>query len=195
MRAPVICVLFSTLPAFAVDTQSSNSITVILDFEGQHPNRAIQVMERETERILKDSDLHLDWILREDAVAKTFADLVVLRFKGDCGLQPSSGEKADVGTLAFTYTTDGVVQPFSQVSCDKIGAFLLSGRKSGSYADPEKVMGVALGRVVAHELVHMLLGSEEHADTGVFKPGLTVDQLVSGELQLDEGDADRLRGH
>jgi hypothetical protein len=70
-------------------------------------------MERETERILKDSDVHLNWILREDAVAKEFSDLVVLRFKGDCGLQPSSGKQADVGTLAFTYTTDGVVQPFS----------------------------------------------------------------------------------
>jgi hypothetical protein len=197
MRASVICVLFSMLSAFAADTRSPTAVTVILDFEGQHPSRAIRLMERETERILKDSDLHLDWVLREDAVSKAFPDLVVLRFKGNCGLEPSIREPEDVGVLAFTYTTDGVVQPFSQVACDKIGAFLLSGRRKGSsYTDPEKVMGVALGRVVAHELVHMLLGSGTHAETGVFKPGLTVEQLVSGELELDEGDVDRLRaGH
>jgi hypothetical protein len=193
MRASVICVLFSMLPAFAADTHPPSAVTVILEFEGQHPSRAIRLMELEAERILKDSGLHLDWILREDAVSKAFSDLVVLRFKGNCGLQPSVPEQEDVGTLAFTYTTDGVVQPFSQVACDKIGAFLLSGRRNGSYTDPEKVMGVALGRVVAHELVHMLLGSGTHADTGVFKPGLTVEQLVSGELLLDEDDVDRLR--
>jgi hypothetical protein len=194
MRACIICALFAMLPAFAADTRSPTSIAIILDFEGQHPDRTMQFMESETERILEDSDLHLDWILREDAVTKSFPDLVVLRFKGDCGLRPIAKAPKAVGSLAFTYTTDGVVQPFSQVSCDKVGAFLLSGRKRGSYKDPEKVMGVALGRVVAHELVHMLLGSGEHAETGVFKPGLTVDQLVSGELQLDEDDVDRLRG-
>jgi len=192
MRACITCALFSLLPAFAADTKSPD-VTVILDFEGQHSSRAIQIMERETERILKDSDLHLGWILKDDAVSKSFSDLVVLKFKGDCLLQPGSSASEELGSLAFTYEIDGVVQPFGRVSCDKIGAFLLSGLKGGAYLDPDKVMGVALGRVVAHELVHMLLGSDEHAESGVFKPGLTVEQLVTADLQLDEDDADRLR--
>jgi hypothetical protein len=195
MRGVLVCFLFSMLPALAADTKSPD-ITVILDFEGQHSSRAIQIMERETERILKDSDLHLGWVLSDDAVSKSFSELVVLKFKGDCLLQPGSRPSEESGSLAFTYKTDGVVQPFSRVSCDTIGAFLLSGLKSRAYADPDKVMGVALGRVVAHELVHMLLGSGEHAESGVFKPGLTVEQLVTSDLQLDEDDVDRLRaGH
>jgi hypothetical protein len=195
MRGAVVFLLFSTLPAFAADTNSSGT-TVILDFEGQHSSRAIQIMEREAERILKNSDLHLGWELSEEAATKSFSDLVVLKFKGNCLLPPGSRAPEELGSLAFTYKTDGVVQPFSKVSCDKIGAFLVTGLKSGAYADPEKVMGVALGRVVAHELVHMLLGSGEHAESGVFKPGLTVEQLVAGDLQLDENDVDRLRaGH
>jgi hypothetical protein len=195
MRGAVICLLLAMLPALAADTKSS-AVTVILNFEGQHPNRAIRIMEREAEKILKDSDLHLDWVMREDATQKSFQDLVVLRFKGDCGLPSNTRPLEAVGTLAFTYETDGVVQPFSEVSCDKVGSFLLSGLKNRVYTDPEKLMGVALGRVVAHELVHMLLGSGKHSDSGVFKPSLTVEQLVSAELPLDEGDADRLRaGH
>jgi hypothetical protein len=150
-------------------------------------------MEREAEGILKDSGLRLDWEMRNEAAAKTFPNLVMVRFKGNCGVQATTRNPGELGTLGFTYTSEGVVQPFSEVSCNTIGAFLLSGLKSSANQDPEKMMGVAMGRVVAHELVHMLLGSEKHAESGVFQPGLTVEQLVSGELQLDDDDADRLR--
>jgi hypothetical protein len=192
MRGAVSCLLFSMLPVFAGDLASS-SVTVVLDFEGQHSTRALQTMERETEGILKGSGLRFDWKMRDEAAAKTFANLVIVRFKGNCGPQAPTQNSGGLGTLAFTYASDGVVQPFSEVSCDKIGAFLLSGLKSRENTDPEKTMGIALGRVLAHELVHMLLGSETHGDSGVFKSGLTVQQLVSGELQLDDEDADRLR--
>jgi hypothetical protein len=171
---------------------ASPDITVILEFDGPRNGRSIQIMERETEAILKGSGLHLDWKLREEAAEKSFPDLVVLRFKGNCVLRGAASVPEAFGTLAFTYKTDGVIQPFSEISCGKIGAFLLS-EGSSAYKDPERVMGVALGRVVAHELVHMFLGSENHAKDGVFKPSLTLQQLVSEDLQLDEGDLDRLR--
>jgi hypothetical protein len=183
------------LPALAGDGIVS-PITIVLDFAGPHDVRSTQIMERETEAILKDSGLRLEWKLREEAAQKSFSDLVVLRFKGSCVLQDASpAPSREFGSLAFTYTTDGVVQPFGEVSCDTIGAFLLSEGERSAHEDPQHAMGVALGRVVAHELVHMLLGSEKHAEAGVFKPGLTAEQLVSGELQLDEGDLDRLRAH
>ncbi len=150
-------------------------------------------MERETDGILKDSGLSIDWRLQDEAVAKSFSNLVIVRFKGNCSPQAAAQKPGELGDLAFTYTSNGVVQPFSEVFCDKVGAFLLSGRLSTENKDRDKTMGVALGRVVAHELVHMLLGSEKHAESGVFKPGLTVEQLVSGELQLDASDTDRLR--
>jgi hypothetical protein len=195
MRGAVSCFLLSTLPALAAGVNASG-VTVVLDFEVKNSSRALQIMEREAESVLKDSRLRFDWIMRDEAVGKTFPNLVIVRFKGDCSLQAAKPVQGELGTLAFTYISDGVVQPFSDVACDKVGAFVLSSPKTGANKDPDQMMGVALGRVVAHELVHMVLGSDSHAKGGVFKPGLTVQQLVTGELPLDDDDSDRLRvGH
>jgi hypothetical protein len=195
MRGAVSCLLFSMLPALAAGANPSDAtvVTVVLDFEKPFSNRALLTMKRETAAVLKESGLRFDWEMRDEAAAKTFPNLVIVRFKGNCGPEAAAQNPGDLGILGFTYTSDGVVQPFSEVACDKIGAFLFSGLKSSANQDPETMMGIAMGRVVAHELTHMLLGSEKHSESGVFKPGLTVQQLVSGELQLDDDDADRLR--
>ena len=54
-------------------------------------------------------------------------------------------------------------------------------------------MGRALGRVVAHELVHMLTRSDDHAREGVQKAALSGRQLIAASLPLDAFDAGRLK--
>jgi hypothetical protein len=97
------------------------------------------------------------------------------------------------GPLASTYETDGQVQPFSEVSCDRVSSFVRAGINTRDLKKADMLIGKALGRVVAHELVHMLTGAKDHSHEGVFKPGLTVEQLVAGELPLSAGDIERLR--
>jgi hypothetical protein len=54
------------------------------------------------------------------------------------------------------------------------------------------LVGRALGRVVAHELVHMLTKSGQHAHEGVQKAALSGRQLISASLPLSAMDIDRL---
>jgi hypothetical protein len=56
-------------------------------------------------------------------------------------------------------------------------------------------LGRALGRVLAHEVVHMLSKSALHGQRGVTKKALSGTQLLAPELLLDREDVDRLRGH
>ena len=63
----------------------------------------------------------------------------------------------------------------------------------GDYAKGDVLVGRALGRVVAHELVHMLTKSETHAKEGVEKAALSGRQLIAASLPLSEFDLDRLR--
>jgi hypothetical protein len=187
------CLMFAALPVFgAVKT---TNLTIVFDFNGPHSAQSVDAMKRETQGILKDARVHLDWIAREDAVNNSFADLVVVRFKGTCELPPPPlyDELGEIGPLASTFETDGQVQPFSEVSCDRVGAFVRSGLRGRDFQKADLLIGRALGRVVAHELVHMLTGAKEHSHEGVFKPGLTVEQLVAGELPLSPGDIERLR--
>jgi hypothetical protein len=188
------CLLFAG--AFpAPGAVKTTNLTIVFDFNGPHSVQSVEAMKRETQGILKNAGVHLDWKSRDEAVNSSFADLVVVRFKGACQLPPPPlyDELGEIGPLASTYETDGQVQPFSEVSCDRVGAFVRSGMHGSDYQRADLLIGRALGRVVAHELVHMLTGARDHSHEGVFKPSLTVQQLVAGELPLSPGDIERLR--
>jgi hypothetical protein len=51
--------------------------------------------------------------------------------------------------------------------------------------ESQRLVGVALGRVVAHELVHALAPAVEHAGGGLMRPRLHAVQLVRGRPALD----------
>jgi hypothetical protein len=55
------------------------------------------------------------------------------------------------------------------------------------------LLGRALGRVVAHELVHMLTKSKQHGRDGVEKAALSARQLIAESLPLSIFDIDRLQ--
>jgi hypothetical protein len=61
------------------------------------------------------------------------------------------------------------------------------------YSRADLLIGRALGRVVAHELVHMLTKSGVHGTEGVEKPALSGKQLIAGVLPLSVFDIDRLK--
>jgi hypothetical protein len=63
----------------------------------------------------------------------------------------------------------------------------------GDFARKDELLGRALGRVLAHELVHMLTKSGEHSREGVQRPALSGKQLIADSLPLSAFDIDRLR--
>ncbi len=187
------CLMLAGLPAFAAANKSN--LTIVLDFRGPYSPASIAAMKQETQGILKSAGLRLDWKSSDEAAASTFSDLVVVRFNGACEMPPPPlyDELGEIGPLGSTYETDGRVQPFTEIACDRIGAFVRSGLHGGNPKKADQLIGKALGRVVAHELVHMLTGEKNHSHEGVFEPRLTVEQLVAGELPLSPADIERLR--
>lgn len=187
------CLLIAALPAFAASKKPD--LTVVLDFRGPYSPASIEAMKQETQGILKSAGVHLDWKSRDEASGASFADLVVVRFNGACEMPPPPlyDELGEIGPLGSTYETDGQVQPFTDIACDRVGAFVRSELRHENPRKADQLIGKALGRVVAHELVHMLTGAKNHSHEGVFKPGLTVEQLVAGELPLSPADIERLR--
>ena len=87
---------------------------------------------------------------------KRSSDLVLVRFTGKCVLEPVGYLYDERGPMAFTYSTDGVVQPFSEVACDKVTSVVRSAMSGGDFANADVLLGRALGRVLAHEVVHIL---------------------------------------
>src|ERR1700722_8759010 len=100
-------------------------VTIVLDFKGVHSPYSDREMQRETQGIIKDSGVRLAWRSVNEALRNFYSDLVVIRFNGACivGADPNIyDELGPPGPLAFTYTTNGEIQPFSEVACGRVAA-------------------------------------------------------------------------
>jgi hypothetical protein len=188
MRPVWICAFacFFVLSAFG------EGITIVLDFQGPRSEQSVAEMKREFAGIMKDSTLRFDFRWRSQASQEALTDLVLVRFTGKCVLEPVGYLYDERGPMAFTYSTDGIVQPFSEVACDKVTSAVRSAMAGSDFADADVLLGRALGRVLAHEVVHMLSKSGAHGRTGVAKTALSGSQLIAPELRLGPEDVERI---
>ena len=168
-------------------------VTVVLDIKGQFPAGAMRQMEQETDQILSPTGIRLEWRMLSEASSGNFKDLVVLTFNGSCALDSAPAVHNEPGAYAFTRSADGEVQPFGEVDCDRVMNSVKSASSGEDRSNPDLLIGRALGRVVAHELVHMLTKSSEHGHEGVEKAALSGRQLISASLPLGSTEFDRLK--
>ena len=157
----------------------SADFTMVLDFDGPHSNRSVGEMKREFEGILKDSGNSFSWRTRGEVAGHEFSNLVVVRFKGKCVLGPAGYLYDERGPLAFTRSTDGNLQPFSEVECDQVTTAMRGAMFGGDYAKADLLLGRALGRVLAHEFIHFLRNSNRHDRAGVEKESLSPVELIA----------------
>jgi len=173
----VIVVL--TLSAAAVAGTPVEKLTIVLEFQDGYSPQSVSTMKREVEKTFQEAHLRIDWMSRDQVAGGVFGDLAVFRFRGKCLFQPGIAAAREPAALAVTHVSDGVVLPFSDVACDRIASLvwpLLSGTKA---ARGDTLFGRALGRVVAHELAHILSRSVAHGTTGLVEPALSAGQLTS----------------
>jgi hypothetical protein len=188
-----LALLLGSAVLYGAEKASSPVLTVILDFKGSHSPNSLKEMERESGQILKATGLQLEWRMLGKDPSASYSDLVVMTFNGACEYQPAAPRYDELGPLAITRTTNGEVQPFGEVDCSRV-VNAASGAMSGSdYNRADLLIGRAMGRVVAHELVHMLTKSRVHGTEGVEKPALSGKQLIAASLPLSAFDIDRLK--
>ena len=177
----------------AVAPVFGEGITIVLDFQGPRSEPSVAEMKREFTGIMKDTSVRFDFRWRSEASQEALSELVLVRFTGKCVLDPVGYLYDERGPMAFTYSTDGVVQPFSEVACDKVTSAVRSAMSGGDFANADVLLGRALGRVLAHEVVHMLSKSGAHGRTGVARKALSGNQLIAPELRLEPEDLERLQ--
>ncbi len=189
---PALLIGFALTCVGAAGVKPPSDVTVILDVKGPYSEQAFGEMRREASQIIRASGLRLAWRMRSEPFTDSVDDLVVMTFKGSCTFDPAPPIYDELGPLAITHTTNGEVQPFGEVNCDRVVNSVRSAMFGGDYAKADMLIGRALGRVVAHELVHMLTKSGQHAHEGVQKAALSGRQLIAASLPLSAMDVDRL---
>jgi hypothetical protein len=168
----------------------SAPIAVFMDFQSHPSPETVAQMQREIAAIMKPTGLAFDWrSIKDVRSGESFRELVVVKFKGRCETTgPSYDELGPLGKgrpLAYTRISDGHVLPFSDVECDTIRSYI------GAKRDAD--LGTALGRVVAHELYHMLVRTTAHSETGVERAFHTRKDLTAEQFHFSPRESETLR--
>lgn len=170
-----------------LSAESANRLTLILQFENQPSGVSLQALGTELKTILASSGVRFHVDLRTQATADPVpGHLVVFKMKGSCNLNdvPVGALSDERGPLAMTHIVDGETLPFADVECDRVRQSIERTLGTANRQTHEVQYGVALARVMAHELYHMLGHSTEHTADGLTKRGLSSSELLGGRMLL-----------
>ena len=88
---------------------------------------------------------------------------------------------------------NGVILPFSDLACDNIRGAVHSAPIADGQLRGNVLLGRALGRVLAHELYHIVANTSEHDEGGVAQSALSGRELTSGLLELRPSDVEAIQ--
>lgn len=165
---------------------AAQTLTVYLGNAVSQPGNLIDAMKREAEAIVEPAGLTLEWQALETRPADMSSErLAVVRLKGDCGIQARPGQLSDRDPLASTHAHGDRVLPFTELRCDTLTAMLGGAVPGEPRLIREKMVGRAMGRVLAHELYHILGQVKRHASAGAAKSCFQVRDLVADSFRFD----------
>jgi hypothetical protein len=149
-------------------------------------NESVGVMRAEVQRLLAPAGLDVVWKTTADRKSGEEYELVaVASFDGSCSSLVPAPAASSV-SLADTSISDGRILPFFHVDCQRL--LQMFGTQVES-----PILGRALGRVIAHELYHIVGQTTEHHDTGVAKAVFSIRDLKNPRFDFDAWAIDRMR--
>jgi hypothetical protein len=189
-----VCATLVAIFCAPAPVMAAPPVTLVLQFDQAYSPESLAEMEREVVSIVGESGIKVDWRLLTDLQpTDSFASLVVVHFHGACNMEPASASIDERSYYGFTYISDGSVLPFSEVECDKISNSIRPAMSKQQWRERDSLLGRALGRVLAHELFHMLTKTQHHANEGVTKSSLSPAQLISDKLSMAPADLETLK--
>jgi hypothetical protein len=190
MKLQVIIAVWLT----AASAAAGESAVVGVSLDGEDhglPRAVLSAMRDEAGRILEPAGVRIRWNgTGAESQYEGQARLVVVRLVG--AGSPGVALRGSDGVLGVTHMSDGRILPFIDMDVQRVARAIQRLAGFGRAIHPNDY-GRALGRVLGHELYHVLSESVEHDSDGVSKGALGGAELVRNELRLSEGACRRIR--
>jgi hypothetical protein len=193
MKSLVLSLVLTVIPVLADD--GAASIGLYTSFQQAPPDAVRDFIRDEAARIMSPMGLAFKWIAMEDNKGNELSvKLAVVHFNGSCeAANLAVAQSTQSLALGWTYITDGTIQPFSDIDCDGIRAFLRTDLLAMPKEDREEAYGRAVGRVLAHELYHIFANTPHHGSHGVAKSYYSPQDLLSKDFQFEQKESEELR--
>jgi hypothetical protein len=144
-----------------------------------------QLAMQEMQRLLAPARIELAWNTDRDV-----SQAVIGSFEGSCSLEtvPSglAGEKLSTA-LADTSVSSNRVLPYFRIDCNRLLRALAPTLRPLSMPLRRAVFGRALGRVMAHEVFHILSQRKDHDERGAAKAAFSLNDLTGREFEFELG--------
>lgn len=170
-------------------------VSVVLSVDDQRfASAAVEGMQDEAASILVGSGVDLRWHLYGSHGGDHEGELIVFRMRGKCAMDPLPLVADEMGLpLARTHTSDGEILSFGEVDCDRVRNSIKRSLLPADFARGNEVLGKALGRVLAHEIYHILTRSASHADEGIAQRRLSARELTAERLAFSQATLKAIR--
>jgi hypothetical protein len=194
-----IALLAMAVPVCLDAVNPGPPLAVYYSFDAPPSAALVTEMQAEVGRILAAAGVRVAWrAVGSPRNGEDFQAIVVFRFRGVCSFDKGSAvyepQAEPTGqALAETDVADGRVLPFGAVDCDRLRRFIAPVLQSPDPEDKNAGLGRAIARVSAHEIYHMLTGSEGHARRGIARSSHSRAELTSPRFGFAQKETDWLR--
>jgi hypothetical protein len=173
-------------------------LAVYLTVNPSQPSAPLESMKREVSSLMQAAGYRVVWRdPRAPGATGETSELVVLDLRGSCALPAGSyriDRSVDSGaSLAETFIGNNGVSPFSWVNCANVTRMIGPALSGEAPAQRDYLYGRAVGRVIAHELYHVMMGSTGHGHDGVAKARFSVANLLNERFEFDSTELAVLR--
>ena len=177
-------------------TDSVAALRLYTDFQREPPRAVRETIQREIEFIMAPIGWQFKWdSLRNAMGADISVSVAVVQFRGKCDIFNLTPIGTHVSILAATSVSDGRILPFSNVNCNGIRTLLAPALLSVVPPYREISFGRAVGRVVAHELYHILTKEQAHGSDGIGAAQVTAENLMAPDFRFGPREVQKLRAN
>lgn len=184
--------LSASLPGPVIPRKQS--LVVFLKGTEQQDASTILNMRDEVRKLLKPAGYDIEF-RSEMGVTPVSGRMIVAEFKGQCHAAAHQDEILQHPDLATTAVSNGHVLPFSQMHCPAISRLLTPDLIDKQLTHRQMLFGRSLGRILAHELYHILSGETGHEHEGIAKSHFSAKDLLSGRFSFEEAALERMSGN
>jgi hypothetical protein len=196
---PTLVWVMSVAPCFGSPEPvgpAMREVVVYLKSAEAQPTRTVEAMKREASALMEPGGYNITWRdLPENAADAVDAAVVIVELRGTC----QAPKHAEVVTpliapasLASTAVANGEVLPFSWLECGTLSR-MLAPELAKHDRGLDSLFGRAMGRLVAHELVHVLANTTHHAGGGVGKPYFSAKDVLAERFEFEKETLVQLR--
>ncbi len=180
MHYRVALLAFCCVAAAAQAPPDGVSLTVVV--QGQRvPATILRAMEREAQSVIAPAGVHLVWRAEDLPNGEVLGAVAIVQMRGKCTAAAPARRTYLLSEepLGQTHISDGKILPFADLLCDAVRNLVerdLRGLRTG---EREQLLGRAFGRVLAHELYHILSRTTDHGNRGLAKPEQSSTDLLA----------------